>query len=233
MPDNVKLEAVKRHFVSIGRQRHGDSPIFHPIMRLLHLDSSILGATSVSRRLSAQIVARQKELHPSLAVTYHDLSADPALHLSGDHMAAFQGSAVDDATVTADLVKGNAYMEELLATDILVIGAPMYNLTIPTPLKAWIDRIAVAGRTFRYTASGPEGLLKGKKAFISSARGSVYAAGSPAAALEHQESYLLGLLRFLGVTDITIVRAEGVAFGPDARDAAVNAALGQIAALTA
>lgn len=202
-------------------------------MKLLHLDSSVLGANSVSRRLSAEIVARQRALHPSLAVTYRDLSADPALHLSGDHMAAFQGAAVDDATVTADLVKGNAYMEELLATDILVIGAPMYNLTIPTPLKAWVDRIAVAGKTFGYAASGPEGLLKGKKGFIASARGNVYVAGSPAAALEHQESYLLGLLGFLGVTDVTVVRAEGVAFGPDARDAAVNAALGQIAALTA
>jgi len=198
-------------------------------MKLLHLDSSVLGANSVSRRLSAEIVARQKALHSSLAVTYRDLSVDPALHLSGDHMAAFQGAAVDDATVIADLVKGNAYMEELLATNI---GAPMYNLTIPTPLKAWIDRIAIAGKTFSYTASGPEGLLKGKKAFIASARGNVYVVGSPVAALEHQESYLIGLLGFLGVTDVTIVRAEGVAFGPDARDTAVNAALGQIAALT-
>jgi len=201
-------------------------------MKLLHLDSSLQGANSVSRRLSAEIVARERALHPSLEVIYRDLSADPALHLSGAHLAAIQGAAVDNAAMTADLAKGNAYVQELLATDILVIGAPMYNLTIPTPLKAWVDRIAVAGKTFRYTATGPEGLLKGTKTFIASARGNVYVPGSPAATLEHQESYLLGLLGFLGITDITVVRAEGVAFGPDARDAAVNAALGQIAALT-
>jgi FMN-dependent NADH-azoreductase len=109
----------------------------------------------------------------------------------------------------------------------------MYNLSIPTPLKAWIDRIAVAGKTFRYTATGPEGLLKNKRAFIASARGGVYSAGSPAAALEHQESYLIGLLAFLGVTDVTVVRAEGIAMGPEAKDAAVARALADIAAISA
>jgi FMN-dependent NADH-azoreductase len=109
----------------------------------------------------------------------------------------------------------------------------MYNFSIPTPLKAWIDRIAVAGKTFQYTEQGPEGLLKGKKAFIASARGSVYAAGSPAAAAEHQESYLIGLLNFLGVTDVTVVRAEGLAFGPEAKQAAIANALKDIAAIEA
>ena len=202
-------------------------------MQLLHLDSSVLGPASVSRRLSAEIVARHQALHPGLQVISRDLATGPALHLSGAHLAAFQGAASDDATIDADLVKGNAYMDELFAADILVIGTPMYNLSIPTPLKAWIDRIAVAGKTFRYTASGPQGLLQGKKAFIASARGSVYAAGSPAAALEHQESYLVGLLALLGVTDVTIVRAEGVALGPDAKEAAVARALEDIAAITA
>ncbi len=202
-------------------------------MNLLHLDSSVLGAASVSRRLSAEIVARHKALHPGLKVVSRDLAADPALHLSGAHLAASQGAASDDATITADIVKGNAYMDELFAADSLVIGAPMYNLSIPTPLKAWIDRIAVAGRTFRYTAKGPEGLLKNKKAFIASARGGIYSAGSPAAAFEHQESYLTGLLAFLGVTDVTIVRAEGIALGPDAREAAIARALEDVAAIAA
>lgn len=148
-------------------------------------------------------------------------------------MAAFQGAVSTDATITADLIKGNAYMDELFASDILVIGAPMYNLSIPTPLKAWIDRIAVAGKTFRYTATGPEGLLKNKKAFIASARGGIYSAGSPAAALEHQESYLVGLLAFLGVTDVTVIRAEGIAMGPEAKDAAITRALADIAAISA
>jgi FMN-dependent NADH-azoreductase len=202
-------------------------------MQLLHLDSSVLGAASVSRQLSAEIVARHQALHPGIRVVTRDLAADPALHLSGAHMAAFQGVASEDATINADLVKGNAYMDELFAADILVIGTPMYNLSIPTPLKAWIDRIAVAGKTFQYTATGPEGLLKNKKAFIASARGGVYSADSPAAALEHQESYLIGLLAFLGVTDVTVVRAEGLAYGPEAKDAAVASALQDIAAITA
>ena len=165
-------------------------------MKLLHLDSSVLGTASVSRLLSAQIVARQRAIHPDIEVIARDLAADPALHLSSAHMAAFQGTASADSTINDDLVKGNAYMDELFATDLLVIGAPMYNLTVPTPLKAWIDRIAVAGKTFRYTAAGPEGLLKNKKAFIASSRGGVYTAGTPAAALAHQESYLVGLLGF-------------------------------------
>ncbi len=202
-------------------------------MQVLHLDSSALGAASVSRRLTAEIVARQKTLHPDIRVTYRDLAADPALHLSGAHMAARMGGTSDDATINADLVKGNAYMDELFTADVLVIGAPMYNLSIPTPLKAWIDRVAVAGKTFQYTATGPQGLLKGKKAFIASARGGVYSAGSPAAGLEHQESYLIGLLAFLGVTDVKVVRAEGIAFGPEAKDAAIANALKEIEAIAA
>lgn len=202
-------------------------------MQLLHLDSSLLGSASVSRRISAKIVARQRALHPALHVVSRDLAADPALHLSGAHVAAWQGAASDDALVNADLLKGNGYIDELFASDILVIGAPMYNLSIPTPLKAWIDRISVAGKTFRYTATGPEGLLKNKRAFIASARGGVYSAGSPAAAFEHQESYLIGLLAFLGVTDVTVVRAEGIALSPDAKEAAVARAFEDIAALAA
>ena len=202
-------------------------------MQLLHLDSSALGNASVSRQLTAEIVARQRALHPDIRVTYRDLAADPALHLGGAHVAARAGATSIDATITADLLKGNAYLDELIAADVVVVGAPMYNLSIPTPLKAWIDRIAVAGRTFRYTATGPEGLLLNKRAFIASARGGVYSAGSPAAALEHQESYLLGLLAFLGVTDVRVVRAEGLAVGPEARSAAVARALDDIAAIAA
>jgi FMN-dependent NADH-azoreductase len=202
-------------------------------MQLLHLDSSALGAASVSRQLTSEIVARQRALHPGLQVVYRDLAADPALHLTGAHMAARMGATSDDATINADLVKGNAFLDELFAADILVIGAPMYNLSIPTPLKAWIDRIAVAGKTFQYTATGPVGLLTNKKAFIASARGGVYSAGSPAAALEHQESYLLGLLAFIGVTDVKVVRAEGIAFGREAKEAAIAHALEDIAAIAA
>lgn len=203
-------------------------------MQLLHLDSSVLGAHSVSRQLSREIVAREVALHPGINVIYRDLAADVAMHLSGAHLAARQGSAVEDPALVADLAKGEACIEELIAADILVVGAPMYNFSIPTQLKAWIDHIAVAGKTFRYGANGVEGLLpKNMKAFIAASRGNIYAAGSPAAALEHHDSYLTGLLSFLGVSDITVVRAEGLAIDPESKEAAISQALKDIAAIVA
>jgi FMN-dependent NADH-azoreductase len=202
-------------------------------MQLLHIDSSVLGSNSASRALSAEIAARQVALHPGLTVTHRDLSVDGALHLSSAHLAAWQGQSVEDAALGADLAKGGAYLEELLAADIIVIGAPMYNFSIPSQLKAWIDRVVVAGKTFRYGANGAEGLLKNKKVFVASSRGNVYAAGSPAAAFEHHESYLLGVLSFIGLTDVSIVRAEGLAFGEEAKQAAMSKARENIAAMAA
>jgi FMN-dependent NADH-azoreductase len=202
-------------------------------MQLLHIDSSVLGSNSASRALSAEIVARQVALHPGIQVVHRDLATDAALHLSSAHLAAWQGGAVEDALLDADLAKGGAYMAELFAADIIVIGAPMYNFSIPSQLKAWIDRVVVAGKTFRYGANGPEGLLKNKKVFIASSRGSIYAPGSPAAALEHHESYLTGVLSFIGLTDVSIVRAEGLGLGAEAREAAMLRARENIAAMAA
>jgi FMN-dependent NADH-azoreductase len=202
-------------------------------MQLLHIDSSVLGSNSASRALSSEIVARQMALHPGIQVIHRDLATDAALHLSSDHLAAWQGGAVQDAVLGADLAKGGAYLNELFAADIIVIGAPMYNFSIPSQLKAWIDRVVVAGKTFRYGASGAEGLLKDKKVFIASSRGNVYAAGSPASAFEHHESYLTGVLSFIGLTDVTIVRAEGLAFGAEAKEAAMSKARANIAAMAA
>ena len=202
-------------------------------MKLLHLDSSILGQYSVSRELSAAIVARETALHPGTEVTYHDLHADPRLHLSGAHLAAFQGAPVTDAALGADMAAGGGYADELFANDVIVIGAPMYNFTVPTQLKAWIDRVMVAGKTFRYGAAGPEGLVTGKRVFIASARGGMYTPGAPAAAMEHQESYLIGSLAFMGMTDVTVVRAEGLAINADVKQAAVQTAHRQIEALAA
>jgi FMN-dependent NADH-azoreductase len=202
-------------------------------MQLLHIDSSVLGPHSVSRKLSAEIVARQVALHPGIRVTHRDLAADAALHLSPAHLAAWQGGTMQDAVLGADLAKGGAYLDEILTADIIVIGAPMYNFTIPSQLKAWIDRVVVAGKTFRYGAQGAEGLLKNRKVFIASSRGNVYAAGSPAAALEHHENYLTGVLSFIGLTDLTIVRAEGLALGTEAKEAAILKAREKIAAMAA
>jgi FMN-dependent NADH-azoreductase len=203
-------------------------------MQLLHIDSSVLGPNSASRALSAEIVAKQVALRPGIKVVHRDLAVDAALHLSSAHLAAWQGGSVEDAALGLDLAKGGAYLEDLFSADIIVIGAPMYNFSIPSQLKAWIDRVVVAGKTFRYGANGAEGLLsKAKKVFIASSRGNVYAAGSPAAALEHHESYLTGVLSFIGLTDVTIVRAEGLAFGAEAKEAAMLQARANIAAMAA
>jgi FMN-dependent NADH-azoreductase len=202
-------------------------------MQLLHIDSSVLGTHSASRALSAEIVAKQIALHPGINVVRRDLAADAALHLSSAHLAAWQGAAVENVDLGADLAKGGAYLEELSVADIIVIGAPMYNFSIPSQLKAWIDRVVVAGKTFRYGANGAEGLLKNKKVFIASSRGNVYAAGSPAAAFEHHESYLTGVLSFIGLNDVTVIRAEGLAFGPEAKEAAMLKARANIAAMAA
>lgn len=203
-------------------------------MTILHIDSSILGGFSASRSISAQIVARQQALHPTSKVIYHDLAADGTSQLTGEHMAVFQGGPVGDPALGADLATGGAYIDDLFVADIIVIGAPMYNFTVPTQLKAWVDRVCIAGKTFQYGANGPEGLLpKGKRAFIASARGGVYSGNSPAAAMDHQEPYLRGVLGFMGITDVSVVRAEGLAMGDEAKAAALAKATIEIAALAA
>ena len=187
-------------------------------MKLLHLDSSILGENSVSRSVSAAVVAQLKSAHPDLSVTYHDLVAQPLDHLTLPALA--------DAT----------YVDEFLAADVVVIGAGMYNFGLPTQLKAWIDRVAIAGKTFRYTEAGPQGLAGGKRVIVALSRGGYYGSGSPAAAMEHAESYLRGVFGFMGVTDVEFIIAEGIAVGPEQRQTAVAGALaaaGNVAPLRA
>jgi FMN-dependent NADH-azoreductase len=202
-------------------------------MKLLHVDSSILGEGSLSRRLSAQIVAAEQALHPGLEILRRDLAVRPVGHLSGAHLAASQGASPEDPLVQQDVAEGLAALEEFLAADIVVVGAPMYNFSVPSQLKAWIDRLAVAGRTFRYTANGPEGLAGAKKVVVASTRGGYYGPNTANAALDHQESYLRGVFGFFGITDITFVRAEGVSVGPEQREAALQSAEVQIRGLAA
>lgn len=202
-------------------------------MKLLHVDASILGEGSVSRVLSAEIAAAQRVLHPSVEVSYRDLAATPLGHLSGAHLAAAQGAVPANAAAEKDIALGEAMLDEFLAADIVVVGAPMYNFGIPSQLKAWIDRLAVAGKTFRYTAEGPQGLAGGKKVIVASSRGGFYGPGTPAAPLEHQESYLRAVFGFFGITDVTFVRAEGVALGTEAREKALKAARGEVMMLAA
>jgi len=202
-------------------------------MKLLHIDSSILGPNSVSRALTAEIVEQQRGLHPGLDVTYRDLAAAPHLHFSPAHLAAAFGATPDEA-VANDLADGNAVIDELFAADIIVIGAPMYNFAVPTQLKAWIDRSLVAGRTFHYTPTGPEGLLpKGKTVIVVSSRGGFYGPDTPLAALDHQEAYLRQALGFIGLSDVTVVRAEGLSVSPEAKETALASARREISALAA
>ena len=138
-----------------------------------------------------------------------DLATHPVAHLSGAHLAAAQGASPEDPFVQRDLAEGQAALDEFLAADIVVVGAPMYNFTVPSQLKAWIDRLAVAGRTFRYTAEGPEGLAGGKKVVVVSTRGGFYGPETANAALEHQESYLRGIFGFFGITDLSSCAPRG------------------------
>lgn len=202
-------------------------------MNILHLDSSILGQGSVSRLLSAEIVARLKAENPAARVTYRDLAAEPVPHLSGAYLAAGMQPADQRSTeAQADLDLGAALMDEFLSADVVVIGAPMYNFSVSSQLKAWIDRVAVKGKTFNYTEKGPEGLAGGKKVIIASSRGGIYSAG-PGAAIDHQEPYLRAVFGFLGISAIDYIRAEGVNYGPEQREQAIGAARAGIGELKA
>jgi FMN-dependent NADH-azoreductase len=186
-------------------------------MKLLHVDSSIFGENSVSRVLSAEVVATQRALHPGIEVTYPDLAADPLGHLTGIHFAGLKGSLPADREGVRDLAAGQVALDEFLDADILVVGAPMYNFSIPSQLKAWIDRLAIPGKTFRYTENGPEGLASSKRVIVASSCGGFCGLETPLAFLDDQETYLRGLFRFFGITDVIFIRAEGVNVGPGQR----------------
>jgi FMN-dependent NADH-azoreductase len=201
-------------------------------MKLLHLDSSILSGNSASRQLSAAIVGQLVKT-PGVDVVYRDLSAQPLSHLSGELFAARLGAVPESLEIQKDIAASQAVLDEFLTADTVVIGAPMYNFGISTQLKSWIDRIAVAGKTFRYGPGGPEGLVGGKHVIIAISRGGLYSAGTPGAALEHVESYLRSVFGFLGVTKLEIVLAEGLAIGPEQREKAMQGALKAVTELRA
>jgi len=198
-------------------------------MNLLHLDSSITGQNSVSRILTAEIVAAHVARNPGIEVVYHDLAKEPALHLSPQHLVVFQGGQIESEALGQDLARGATYIDELLAADVIVIGAPMYNFSVPTQLKSWVDRVVVAGKTFRYTENGPVGLVPaGKKAIIALSTGGIYTGESPARFVEHNETYLKAVLTHIGIKDVEVIRAEGIGYGPEARARAIESALGEI-----
>ena len=183
-------------------------------MTILHIDSSINGENSASRTLSSSILEQVRRSNWGEKVVYRDLGQTPLPHLTLD---AFADTAV---------------LDEFLAADVVVIGAPMYNFTLSTQLKAWIDRIVIAGTTFAYTENGPEGLVKGKRVIIALARGGVYSEGSPAAALEHLETYLRGVFNFIGIEPEFVI-AEGLGISPEQREQSIAQALGETVRLAA
>lgn len=193
-------------------------------MKLLHIDSSVLGPHSVSRQVSAAIVDRLRQATPSLDLVYRDLTRTPLAHLSGSHLAAAQGAPAP-AELAPDLAASAAVLNEFLDADIVVIGAPMYNFTIPSQLKAWIDRILVAGKTFRYDANGPQGLAGNKRVIVAISRGGYYGADTPAALGEHLETYLRWVFGFIGITNPEFIFADGIQVGPDHREKALAGAL--------
>ncbi|SEK80435.1 FMN-dependent NADH-azoreductase [Pseudomonas sp. NFIX51] len=189
-------------------------------MKLLHIDSSILGDNSASRQLSESVVKAWKNADASVEVTYRDLAADAISHFSSATLvAAGTPAEVRNAAQQHEAELSASTLAEFQAADAVVIAAPMYNFTIPTQLKAWIDRIAVAGQTFRYTEAGPEGLCGGKKVVVVSTSGGLHVGQATGVA---HEDYLKVLFGFLGITDIEFVRAHGLAYGDEVRNKALS-----------
>ena len=203
-------------------------------MNVLQIDSSPLGEASASRQLTAAITAGLRKTRANVSVVHRDLSITTPAHLSGEILAALGGAAQpENAELQTQLALGEELLAEFLAADIIVIGAPMYNFSIPSQLKAWIDRIARAGRTFRYTEKGPVGLVTGKRVIIASSRGSILAGDAAHEdgwrhAMDFQEDYLKRVLGFLGLTEIEIVRAVGLGLSPAAREESIANARRQI-----
>jgi FMN-dependent NADH-azoreductase len=183
-------------------------------MTILKIDSSINGENSASRALTDSIVEQLKTANWGEQVVTRDLVANPLPHLT---LEAFADSSV---------------LDEFLAADIVVIGAPMYNFTVPSQLKAWIDRVAIAGKTFRYTANGPEGLVRDKRVIVALARGGFYGEGSPAAPLEHLETYLKGVFNFIGV-EPEFVYADGLGISAEQRETSLKDAFIEVVKLAA
>ena len=187
-------------------------------MKILHIDSSIQGEGSVSRSLSAAAVETLAAQHPEAEIEYRDLAAEPLDHLTFQNIATAEAKAV---------------LEQFKAADIVVIGAAFYNFSVASQLKSWIDRLAVAGETFRYGPNGAEGLMGGKQVVVALARGGLYGEGTAQRSFEHAETWLRSVLSFIGIDDPRFVIAEGVAMGPEPRAQAVADAMAEARALDA
>lgn len=183
---------------------------------VLYINSSVRNAGSLSRQLSAEFIAKWKANNPADAIVERDLAVHPVPHLTEQMLGAFFTPAEARNAEQAHTVKvSDLLVDEVYAADVIVLGAPMYNFSVSSGLKAWIDHVVRAGRTFQYGANGPEGLLKGKKVIVFTASGGVYSEG-PSSAYDFLATYLRAVLGFVGLTDVTFIQAEGVALGEDA-----------------
>jgi FMN-dependent NADH-azoreductase len=201
-------------------------------MNILHIDTSASdAATSHTRRLSSDLVERLKAASPDATVVYRDLVANPLPHVDMTIRQAWSPEHGGAPELAETLNRSKALVDELKVADVVVIGSPMYNFTVPSTLKAWIDHVAVAGQTFSYTAEGPRGLLSGK-AYLVLSSGGIYSQG-PFASNNHLSTYLEAIFGFLGIKEIEVVRAEGIAYGAEQDQAAMASAAEKIEAIAA
>ncbi|MBL8711604.1 MAG: FMN-dependent NADH-azoreductase [Alphaproteobacteria bacterium] len=197
---------------------------------ILVINSSPNGANSLSRKVTAETVAQLQAKYPGSTVKTRDLDKSPLPHLTGEVVAAFFTPPDSRSAALAEAVRlSDKITDELLAADIIVIGAPMWNFNVPSVLKAWIDHIVRAGRTFSFSPTGYEGLVKGKTAYLALSRGGKYAE-APYKQMEFHETYLRSVLGFIGITDVHAIIAEGASMGPDGPKNAIASAEQQLAA---
>ena len=194
---------------------------------VLIIDSAATGDASVSRKLTDAAAQTIRRRDSSARIVRRDIGKAPIPHLTEETVPAIRAGLVESEAAREALALSDRLVAELQDADLIVLGAPMYNFGMPSTLKAWFDHVLRARITFRYTEAGPEGLLKGKKAVVVETRAGLYSEG-PAAALDNQEPHIRTLLGFMGITDVTFVRAEKLAFGPEAAAAAVADAIGRI-----
>jgi FMN-dependent NADH-azoreductase len=193
-------------------------------MKVLKVNSSVTGKNSVSRILVEAVALKFDKAD----IVELDLCITPLPHINGQVLAARLGAASKSDPVVQAY---EAALEQFLTADVVIIGAPMYNFGVPSQLKSWLDALAVAGKTFRYTESGSEGLCGGKRVVVASARGGFYAPPSPIAGLDHQEAHLIAFFGVLGIADVEVVRAEGVNISPELRERGIAAAMEQVSGL--
>lgn len=195
-------------------------------MKILHIDSATTGENSVSRELTRAIVEHLTAKHPGAEVTVRDFDTDPLPHLTTATTGAIRLPAeAHDNAMKAAFTAERAVLDEFLASDVIVIGAPMYNFTIPSSIKAWLDRLGVPGVTFGYSEAGPAGYAGGRRVIVASSRGGEYQFDG---AMEHQETFLRDFFGFIGIDNVEFIRAEKTGYGPEARESAISAAKEEI-----